>query len=401
MDNNYPTLSEKVANKLIADFKAGTSIFQKPVKENGKAAFELPYNPATNKNYRGHVALILLMQGREDARWMSFDKASYNKTPVRKEEKGTWINFYASSEIRPLLNDKGEQELKENGKPKTHRVKLEEPVLKEYALFNGEQLKNLPDWKQVQEEKNTLQPLSPVERAQNIIDASKVALSENSNAIFYDKETDQLEVPEKELFESPEKYYSAVLHEMTRWATQEGRLNEPMGAEAGSDIYYREELRTNIASLLISSELNLGYEMSNQEKLISNWSAMLKEDPAELFEAASDAQVIADYVLALEPKMELKKEIAKPIADREKLAKGDVISYNEKEYKVLDELKNNVVQVQESKGRKFKISPKDGVYQSLLEALNNPVEQAVNRETAMEEPVLAEQENNHDHQLER
>ena len=120
MDNNYPPLSEKVAKKLIADFKAGTSIFQKPVKEDGKAAFALPYNPATDKNYRGHVALILMMQGREDARWMSFDKASYNKTPVRKEEKGTWINFYASSEIQPLLNDKGEKELKENGKPKTH-----------------------------------------------------------------------------------------------------------------------------------------------------------------------------------------------------------------------------------------------------------------------------------------
>ena len=395
MDNNYPPLSEKVAKKLIADFKAGTSIFQKPVKEDGKAAFALPYNPATNKNYRGHVAIILMMQGREDARWMSFDKASYNKTPVRKEEKGTWINFYASSEIQPVLNDKGEKELKENGKPKTHMVKLDEPVLKEYALFNGEQLNILPEWKQVQEERNALQPLSPIERAQNIVDASKVALSENSNAVFYDRETDSIEVPDKDLFETPEKYYNAVLHEMTRWATQDGRLNEPMGAEAGSDNYFREELRTNIASLLIGTELNLGFEMSNEEELVSNWSAMLKEDPAELFKAASDAQIIADYVLAFEPKIELKKEANQSTANREKLVKGDVISYNEKEYKVLSELKNNVLQMQESTGRKFRMGADSGLYNKLLDALNNPLEKSVAAAMEMEEPVLAEEKNDY------
>jgi len=395
MDNNYPPLSEKVAKKLIADFKAGTSIFQNPVKEDGKAAFALPYNPATDKNYRGHVALILMMQGREDARWMSFDKASYNKTPVRKEEKGTWINFYASSEIQPLLNDKGEKELKENGKPKTHRVKLDEPVLKEYALFNGEQLNNLREWKQVQEEKNALQPLSPIERAQNIIDASKVSLAENSNAVYYDRETDSIEVPDKDLFESPEKYYNAVLHEMTRWATQDGRLNEPMGAEAGSDNYFREELRTNIASLLIGTELNLGYEMSNEEELISNWSAMLKEDPSELFEAASDAQVIADYVLAFEKKVELKQEIDQAIPVRDKLSKGDVIPYNDMEYKVLSELKNNVFQMQESTGRKFKVGANDVLYNKLLDALNNPVEKTIAAAMEIEEPVLAEEKNDY------
>ena len=395
MDNNYPPLSEKVAKKLIADFKAGTSIFQKPVKEDGKAAFALPYNPATDKNYRGHVALILMMQGREDARWMSFDKASYNKTPVRKEEKGTWINFYASSEIQPLLNDKGEKVLKENGKPKTHMVKLDEPVLKEYALFNGEQLNNLREWKQVQEEKNALQPLSPIERAQNIIDASKVSLAENSNAVYYDRETDSIEVPDKDLFESPAKYYNAVLHEMTRWATQVGRLNEPMGAEAGSDNYFREELRTNIASLLIGTELNLGYEMSKEEELISNWSAMLKEDPSELFEAASDAQIIADYVLAFEKKVELKQEIDQAIPVRDKLSKGDVIPYNDMEYKVLSELKNNVFQMQESTGRKFKVGANDVLYNKLLDALNNPVEKTIAAAMEMEEPVLAEEKNDY------
>lgn len=394
MEPNYPPLSEKVAQKLIADFKAGTSIFQKPVKDEGKAAFALPYNPATNKNYRGHVALILLMQEREDPRWMSFDKASYNKTPVKKEEKGTWINFYANSEIRPVLNDKGEQELKENGKPKTQVVELDKPVLKQSALFNGGQLKNMPDWRQALEEKNTLQPFSPTERAQNIIAASKVTLCENNNAVFYDPAADKIEVPEKDLFQSPENYYSTVLHEMTRWATHDSRLDEPMKAEAGTEVFFRDELRTNIASLLIGSELDLGYEMSNAEELISNWSEILKKDPAELFQAASDAQVIADYVLSFEPKLELKKELTQPIANREKLAKGDVIPYNDLEYKVLGELKNNKFQVQESTGRKFTLAPKDVLYTKLIEAINNPLEKSANKEVKTEELVLAEEENN-------
>ncbi len=189
---------------------------------------------------------------------------------------------------------------------------------------------------------------------------------------------------------TPEKYYNAVLHELTRWATQDSRLNEPMKAEAGTEAFFRDELRTNIASLLIGSELNLGYEMSNAEELISNWSEILKKDPAELFQAASDAQVIADYVLSFEPKLELKKELNQPIANREKLAKGDVVPYNDMEYKVLAELKNNKFQMQESTGRKFTLAPKDVLYTKLIDALNNPLEKSAK----MEEPVLAEEKNN-------
>jgi hypothetical protein len=121
---------------------------------------------------------------------------------------------------------------------------------------------------------------------------------------------------------------------------------------------------------------------------------MLKEDPAELFEAASDAQIIADYVLAFEPKIELKQGLPKAEPNRDKLSKGDVIPYNDMEYKVLAELKNNVLQMQESTGRKFKVGANDVLYNKLLDALNNPVEKTVAAEMEKEEPVLAEEENN-------
>ena len=134
MSNNFKPLSEQVAEKLLQQFKDGTSVFQKSNNE----PLQMPFNASTGKNYRGAPALVLLLKQEPDPRWMTLEQGNFKKNNVMKDEKGTLISFYKTHDMQPT------GELKENGKPKMASVKLEQPVLTTAFLFNAKQLKDMP-----------------------------------------------------------------------------------------------------------------------------------------------------------------------------------------------------------------------------------------------------------------
>src|ERR1700744_2130972 len=141
MNNNFKPLTDQVSERLREQLKNGTSIFQQPSDH----MLAMPFNPVSGKNYRGAAALILIMEQRPDARWLSLKQASFNKTHVLKEEHGTLISFYKTNEMKPVLKPDGEKELNENGKPKYQSVKLDEAKLETVFMFNAAQLKDMPE----------------------------------------------------------------------------------------------------------------------------------------------------------------------------------------------------------------------------------------------------------------
>ena len=177
-----------------------------------------------------------------------------------------------------------------------------------------------------------------------------------------------------------------------------------------------EELRTNLASLFLSKELNLPYDMNEHVGYLNSWSVLLKEELGELFKAASDAQKIVDHVMAFEKKVEMQQEAGtgeemandavkerdtqqetaqEPVkGNPNKLETGDVIRYKGNEFTVLSEQKNKVLKVQDASGDKFNLKPKDGLYSALLHAKNNPLEasQEMEQSTAEEESLGEEEE---------
>ncbi|WP_183580303.1 ArdC family protein [Mucilaginibacter sp. X5P1] len=401
MNANFKPLQEQIAEKLIAALKDGTSPFQKPWTDDNSAGYITPLNPTTDKNYRGMNALWLAMQGFEDPRWMTLKQASFNKWSVEKGAKATMINFIKKTDIRPILDEKGEPALKEDGKPKTEVVKLDKPIYVNAFVFNAEQIKGIPEWERALTEKQALQQWTPIERAEQIVAASEAHIKHGGNEAYYTPSKDFIQLPKKEQFESATKYYATLLHELGHWSGNENRLKRDLSGKFGTSDYAKEELRAEIASLMIGSEINIGHNFGQHAAYVENWIKVLQDDPSELFKASADAQKITDYIMAFEQKVERAQQFDNNIVNPEKLSAGEVISYNEKEYKVLAELKNNVIQMEESTGRKFKISPKDGVYTSLLEARNNPIEQAVNQENTIVQQDLAEQQNETTYKLER
>ena len=100
-------LFEQVANSIIQQLEKGVSPFSKPWTDSDGVAFSLPFNPTTEKNYRGMNSLFLFLQEQNDPRWMTFKQAQNNGWNVRKGEKGTVINFVKKSDLRIVKDEKG------------------------------------------------------------------------------------------------------------------------------------------------------------------------------------------------------------------------------------------------------------------------------------------------------
>lgn len=401
MSTPFKPLSEQISNKMIADLKAGTSIFQRP---NNSLNSTLPFNIESGHRYAGPSSLVLLMQKRDDPRWGTSNQANRNHTAVLKGATGTWINFMSSYEYQKMVDEHGQPVLKENGKQRTERIKLAEPKLVEACLFNGEQMRNIQKW---EKEPNIL---SSVERAQVILDNSKVVIENGGNDMFYDRQLDAIIIPEMEQFASPEQYYAEALHQLAHRVNAQEALDRPqIGHDQGGMV--SEELRTNLASLFLSKELNLPYDLNDHVGYVQSWAVILKEDPSELFKAASDAQQIVDKVLGYEQQIEEKQEagqseqaeqenetgmaaetgIDKPKVDPTKLTENEVIPYNGTEFKVIKAQKNNVYQMQDlGSERKFKMSSKDELFGLLLDARNNSQEVSRDRGTSAEETAYHE-----------
>src|ERR1022692_4884004 len=80
------------------------------------------------------------------------------------------------------------------------------------------------------------------------------------------------------------------------------RLNRDLRNSFGSHDYAREELRAEIATVMICAETGIAdCDFSNNAAYIASWLEKLRSDRKEIFRAAADAQRIADYLLAFHP----------------------------------------------------------------------------------------------------
>ena len=295
MDKKKP-FYETVAEKLIEQLKEGTAPWQRPWDSSESGSF-MPYNPATDKRYKGVNALHLMSQERDDQRWLTYKQAEAMGAQVRKSEKGTGIQYWKFTDEFVKKDDNGKPVLDAEGNPVKVHVKLERPKVFYATVFNAEQIDGLPPI----EKKEQL--WNPIERAEGILSASGADIHHNGGSrAFYRPLTDSIHLPDKGQFPNAENYYATALHELGHWTGHSERLDRDLSHPFGSDGYAKEELRAEIASMILGDELNIGHDPSQHAAYVGSWIKALKEDPIEIFRAASDAEKIHDYVLGLEQK---------------------------------------------------------------------------------------------------
>ncbi len=104
-------------------------------------------------------------------------------------------------------------------------------------------------------------------------------------------------MPGKAKFASAANYYATALHELGHWTGHASRLNRDLAHPFGSVGYAREELRAEIASMILGSELGIGHDPAQHAAYVGSWIEVLTKDPLEIFRAAADAEKIQRFVL--------------------------------------------------------------------------------------------------------
>jgi len=108
-------------------------------------------------------------------------------------------------------------------------------------------------------------------------------------------------LPPTSSFNSPESWGATVLHELAHWTSHEVRLNRELKGRFGSKEYAKEELRAEITSVFVGATLGFPCDVPGHADYLASWIEILKSDMREIFRAASEAQKIADYLLAFHP----------------------------------------------------------------------------------------------------
>lgn len=290
---------EQVAENLIEQLKKGTAPWQQPWKP-GDLSAALPFNPTTQKRYRGINSLNLISRGYTDPRWLTYKQAEGAGAQVRKGQKSTPVQYWLFAEERIKTDEQGVPILDSEGQPIKEHIKLERPKVFYAAVFNAEQIDNLPelviqapDW-------------DPLERAEDLLQHSQAIIHHGEiDDAFYRPSTDSIHLPHKHQFPTAAGYYQTALHELGHWSGHETRLNRDLFHPFGSEGYAKEELRAEIASLLLGGELGIGHDPGQHVAYVGSWIKALQDDPLEIFRAAADAEKIREFVFALSHQQEM------------------------------------------------------------------------------------------------
>lgn len=309
--------SEPVKDHYSDTAKEIADIFIKALEEEtlpwhsgfDKFRYIPPFNPANGTVYQGmnsfNFALKSFMRGYTDPRFMTMSQANELGGKVKKGEHCIWgFNFKPTSvlvkdeEGNPVLDDKGQKQYKEMIFPKP------------FMVFNVEQFEglNLPKIPEIEQPDHKW---TPVERAENLLKASKANISNELTCLVphYSPLSDKITLPLPNQYHDAENYYSTALHELSHWTGHSSRLNRDFAKDKHTQKYAREELRAEIGSAMVNMMLGIAPKISeNNKAYIKGWIAHLKEEPKEILRACGDAEKISDYIMNFDPEYVKTKE---------------------------------------------------------------------------------------------
>lgn len=266
----------------------------------------MPHNPTTEKNYRGGNAVYLMAtqvkKGYEDSRWLTYRQAGENGWHVRRGETGTRIEFwkFPDSGLSGVPDTPTNPDEDRNAAPKRKEV----PLQRIYTVFNGGQIEGISPY-----QPKKRQEWEVVQAGESILKNSGAIIRyDQSGRAYYSKSADEIHLPRKEAFPSARSFYGTALHELAHWSGHSSRLNRETLVKSdghGSELYAKEELRAEIASLFLSAERSIPHNPEQHAAYVDSWLKALRGDKNEIFHASRDAANAVDYLIGLENQKDL------------------------------------------------------------------------------------------------
>jgi len=285
------TWRSALGNRLIEMIKAGTAPWMRPWTPG--IGFGLPHNGISGHRYRGANLMMLLGSDYSDPRWFTYRQAAAKGAQVRKGEKGTTVQYWKRS---------SEEDAQADGK-----IKAKTKVAVFYAtVFNAAQIDGLPAI-----HKEQTQTWNTIERAENILRSSGASITHaKGSAAYYHPVTDTIHLPDVSQFPTADGYYAVALHELGHWTGHSSRLDRDLSNPFGSNAYAKEELRAEIASMIMGSEYGVGHDPGQHAAYVKSWLSVLADDPGEILKAVSDAEKICNFISQFDFPIEATKKAA-------------------------------------------------------------------------------------------
>jgi len=273
---------KKVTDQIIKRMQEGKFSWKRPWSSIG-----VPMNYVTKKGYRGINAFITSFADFKSPFWLTMKQANKLGGKVIKGEKATTVVYWK------ILNI--ERENKVTGENETKRI----PLLRYYNIFNAEQIEGV-EFKEIEGNEN----IGTVETLEEIFNnmPNKPVQKEGGDRAYYNPTLDYIKLPVKKAFDSTEKYYSTLAHELVHSTGHTDRLNRATvmsGTFFENHDYSFEELIAEIGASFLSAIGGINNEDTEKNSVayLQSWIRALQNDSKLIFKASTQAQKAVDYIL--------------------------------------------------------------------------------------------------------
>ena len=283
---SYP---EKVTQRIIECLQKGTAPWIRPWEAG--CVPDRPYNPVSQTIYRGlntiYLSVAAVTNGYDDPRWMTFLQCTNQGWNVRRGEHAETICYFSRTTTKTEEDPDTHEKVKRT-------FRLDRPIFRYACVFNARQIEGIEPLDRGTFERR----FDPLQKAEEIIHSHNPAILHDQNdACFYRPATDSIHLTPVAQFRSQDLYYATVLHEMGHWSGHSTRLDRDILNLYGTPAYAREELRAEIASYMLSSDIGISHDPSNHASYIASWIEVLHQDKTEIFKASNDAERILHFIV--------------------------------------------------------------------------------------------------------
>ena len=248
-----------------------------------------PTNLVSNRLYRGANVLLLTGSARKhhfpSNYWLTYKQAQDLGGHVKAGEKGTKIIFWKQ------YTETGTNELGEE-------VRNDRFAARGYVVFNVHQCEGI----EAPASQAQATHVEPIEAAEAVVAGYKDGpkILNRGDECFYNRNTDEVNIPPMSSFINAEEYYSSLFHELAHSTGHPNRTGRVTSVEWGTPEYSKEELIAELTAAFLCGECRIEKTtMRNSASYLQQWLRDAKLDPGYLVSTASQAQRAADYILGI------------------------------------------------------------------------------------------------------
>ncbi len=244
----------------------------------------LPLNLATGAPYSGMNILILwsaaIARGYRSPHWLTYKQAEAMGGQVRKGEHGTHCVFYKPWESTETNSETGETETTRGA------------VLKSFRVFNLDQIDGIEA--PAPEARPAFEILAD---AETLLQRTPAPIREGGPSACYIPSADEIHMPARETFISPEAFYSVAYHEATHATGHKTRLDRNLSGRFGDEAYAMEELIAELGAAFLCAEIGiLPTTREDHAHYLAHWVRVMRGDRKAIFTAAAAASRAAAYI---------------------------------------------------------------------------------------------------------